>query len=168
MGSGRDKKKKLKPTAPGAGREKTDRKTAAAEEKRVRRADKGAGEDDIDALLAKAKLEDAAATEVVLEEGCGRPEPRCNASLTPSPLPRSADLFLFGGERTDAGRTLVTNELFRFCRTKWVWTRIRSPGGPPPRSAHAAFAHRQHLYIFGGEFTSPNQARVGGVSSPFL
>ena len=69
MGSGRDKRKKANPKAPGAGREKTERKTAAAEEKRRRRAERGgADEDDIDALLARVKLADAGGG-VSVEEG---------------------------------------------------------------------------------------------------
>ena len=31
---------------------------------------------------------------------------------------------------------------------------------PPPRTAHQACLHKQHLYVFGGELTSVNQAGV--------
>ena len=36
---------------------------------------------------------------------------------------------------------------------------------PPPRTAHQACLHKQHLYVFGGELTSVNQA---GVSFPSI
>ena len=42
MGSGRDKRKKAKPKAPGAGAEKTSRKTGKNEGKAVKRAAKAA------------------------------------------------------------------------------------------------------------------------------
>ena len=42
MGSGRDKRKKAKPKAPGAGAEKTSRKTEKNEGKAVKRAAKAA------------------------------------------------------------------------------------------------------------------------------
>lgn len=169
MGSGRDKRKKAKPGAPGAGREKTERKTAAGGEKRLRRSERGAGEDDIASLLARARLdeEDAAATGVVQEAGVGRPSARCNATLTPSPLPRSTELLLYGGERAEVGggRVVVFGELLRFCTAGRSWGRVRSPGAPPPRSAHSAVAHRHHLVVFGGEFTSPSGARAKRTGS---
>lgn len=179
MGSGRDKRKKLKPHAPGAGQAKTERKTAAAEAKRVRRAERAtADEDDVDALLARIKLEDAAATAVTIEEDCPPPSGRANATLAcvlqPSTGPaRPSELLLYGGECVDdAGKTRVFGDLFRFEAGKKRWSRIRSPGQPPPRSAHQAAVHRHHMYVFGGEFTSPNQVctraaaqRVVGANS---
>lgn len=37
-------------------------------------------------------------------------------------------------------------------------------GSPPPRSAHQAVIYKFFLFVFGGEFTSPNQVRhrLGG------
>ena len=164
MGSGRDKRKKLKPHAPGTGQAKTERKTAAAEAKRVRRAERAtADEDDVDALLARIKLEDEAATAVSVEEDCQAPCGRANSSLACLPQPstgpaRASELLLYGGECVDAaGKTRVFGDLFRFEAGKRRWSRIKSPGQPPPRSAHQAVVHRHFMYIFGGEFTSPNQ-----------
>lgn len=164
MGSGRDKRKKLKPSAPGTGQAKTERKTAAAEAKRTRRADRAtADEDDVDALLARIKLEDAAATEVIVEEDCQPPCGRANASLACVPAPstgpvRPGEVLLYGGECVDSGgKTRVFGDLYRFEAGKRRWSRIKSPGQPPPRSAHQAAVHRNFMYVFGGEFTSPNQ-----------
>ncbi|KAK4798380.1 hypothetical protein SAY86_030706 [Trapa natans] len=47
----------------------------------------------------------------------------------------------------------------RFDVEKHEWKLISSPNSPPPRSAHQAVAWKNYLYIFGGEFTSPNQER---------
>lgn len=161
MGSGRDKRKKLKPTAPGAGQAKTERKTAAAEEKRQRRAEKGADEDDIEALLARARLEEASCAAVSID-AVPPPCARSNVSLTPLPVAagKPPQLLLVGGECVDAGgRTRVFSDVLRFDTGKRAWAAIRSPGAPPPRSAHQAVAYKHYVYMFGGEFTSPNQAR---------
>ncbi|KAH9622645.1 hypothetical protein KSS87_018164, partial [Heliosperma pusillum] len=47
----------------------------------------------------------------------------------------------------------------RYDVEKQEWKLISSPNSPPPRSAHQAVAWKNYLYIFGGEFTSPNQER---------
>jgi hypothetical protein len=163
MGSGRDKRKKANPGKPGAGREKTERKTAAAEAKRERRETRdGADEDDIDALLARVRLADAASAggAARVEEGVAPPSRRVNASLTAVPAgPRPGELLLYGGEWYDNAKTRVYGELFRFDAQRRRWAQVHAPGAPPPRSAHQAVAWKQWLFVFGGEFTSPNQAR---------
>ena len=70
MGSGRDKKKKKSPNAPGHGAAKTAAKTSKREEKEKNRLAKRVGhdEDDIDALLAAMALEDARNNAVIREE----------------------------------------------------------------------------------------------------
>ena len=50
-------------------------------------------------------------------------------------------------------------DLFRFNTAKQRWTHVASPNSPLPRSGHQATIYRNHLYVFGGEFTSPNQER---------
>ena len=68
--------------------------------------------------------------------------------------------MLFGGELWDQAKnkTYVYDELYKFNPAKERWTQIRAPG-PHPRSACASAVHKNCLYISGGEFTSPNQAK---------
>ncbi|KAK2997128.1 hypothetical protein RJ639_026536, partial [Escallonia herrerae] len=55
--------------------------------------------------------------------------------------------------------TFVYGDLYRYEVEKQEWKLVSSPNSPPPRSAHQAVAWKNYLYIFGGEFTSPNQER---------
>ncbi|KAF8055334.1 KLHDC4 [Scenedesmus sp. PABB004] len=166
MGTGRDKKKKAKekkvgPVA-GKGSEKTERKTRANEEKKDRRADKrlAGDEDDLDALLAKVALEDRALKAVTLVTDAPPPSARVNASFVPYVTPRGSEIILFGGEWSDhvRGKVYVYKDLYRFNPDKQRWTQVLSKG-PTPRCAHQAFVHRSSMYVWGGEFSSPNQER---------
>lgn len=89
MGKGRDKRRKQKGSAvAGQGAAKTQRKTVKNDRKAERRLDRRLEDDeeDIDALLAKFKLEDARRTETRIEEDCDPPSVRVHASYTPIPL----------------------------------------------------------------------------------
>uniref|UniRef100_A0A9I9DYK0 DUF4110 domain-containing protein n=1 Tax=Cucumis melo TaxID=3656 RepID=A0A9I9DYK0_CUCME len=153
---------------PGKGKEKTEKKTAKAEEKRARRESKKLSpEDDIDAILARKKdekkrlsiqKEEAKKKEVHVEENVPAPSPRSNCSLTINPL-KETELILYGGEFYNGTKTYVYGDLYRYDVEKLEWKVISSPNSPPPRSAHQAVAWKNYLYIFGGEFTSPNQER---------
>lgn len=85
MGSGRDKRKKAKGHTPGLGADKTAKRTDKNAEKESRRLERKAkgGEGDIDALLAKFKLEDEAQSTVRIEENCIAPTPRVYATFIP-------------------------------------------------------------------------------------
>ncbi|KAK4756136.1 hypothetical protein SAY87_009893 [Trapa incisa] len=144
---------------PGKGKEKTERKTAKAEEKRARREGKKfSPEDDIDAILLSIQKEEAKKKEVHVEENVPAPSPRSNCTLNINPL-KDTELILYGGEFYNGKKTFVYGDLFRFDVEKHEWKLISSPNSPPPRSAHQAVAWKNYLYIFGGEFTSPNQER---------
>ncbi|XP_057861987.2 uncharacterized protein LOC131070450 isoform X2 [Cryptomeria japonica] len=144
---------------PGVGKQKTERKTAKAEEKRARRGDKHVSqEDDIDSILASIRKEEAKKKEVHVEENVPPPSPRCNCSVTVNPL-KDTELIIYGGEYYNGDKTFVYGDLFRYNTEKKEWKLISSPNGPPPRSAHQAVAWKNSLFIFGGEFTSPNQER---------
>ncbi|XP_010930020.3 uncharacterized protein [Elaeis guineensis] len=144
---------------PGRGKEKTERKTAKAEEKRVRRETrKVSAEDDIDAILRSIQKEEAKKKEVHVEENVPAPSPRSNCSLTINPL-KEMELILYGGEFYNGNKTFVYGDLYRYDVEKNEWKLVSSPNSPPPRSAHQAVAWKNNIYIFGGEFTSPNQER---------
>ncbi|KAK8657784.1 hypothetical protein V6N13_036007 [Hibiscus sabdariffa] len=144
---------------PGKGKEKTERKTAKAEEKRARRESKKLSpEDDIDAILMSIQKEEAKKKEVHIDENVPAPSPRSNCSLTINPL-KDTELILYGGEFYNGSKTFVYGDLYRLDVEKTEWKLVSSPNSPPPRSAHQAVAWKNYLYIFGGEFTSPNQER---------
>ncbi|KAH1074677.1 hypothetical protein J1N35_027005 [Gossypium stocksii] len=144
---------------PGKGKEKTERKTAKAEEKRARRESKKLSpEDDIDAILLSIQKEEAKKKEVHVDENVPAPSPRSNCSLTVNPL-KDTELILYGGEFYNGSKTFVYGDLYRCDVEKMEWKLVSSPNSPPPRSAHQAVAWKNYLYIFGGEFTSPNQER---------
>ncbi|WJX14950.1 hypothetical protein P8452_05145 [Trifolium repens] len=144
---------------PGKGKEKTEKKTAKAEVKRARREEKKLSpEDDIDAILLNIQKEEAKKKEVHVEDDVPAPSPRSNCSLTVNPL-KETELILYGGEFYNGNKTFVYGDLYRYDVEKLEWKLISSPNSPPPRSAHQAVAWKNYVYIFGGEFTSPNQER---------
>ncbi|CAA7395902.1 unnamed protein product [Spirodela intermedia] len=144
---------------PGKGKEKTERKTAKAEEKRARREGKKVSEeDDIDAILRNIQKEEAKKKEVHIQDNVPGPSPRSNCSLVINPL-KLSELVMYGGEFYNGQKTFVYGDLYRYDIDKNEWKLISSPNSPPPRSAHQAVAWKDHMYIFGGEFTSPNQER---------
>ncbi|CAD6263288.1 unnamed protein product [Miscanthus lutarioriparius] len=151
---------------PGKGKEKTERKTAKGEEKRARREVRKVGEeDDIEAILVgvlsfpplsiyvfqvgsrmRSIQKEEAKKEVHVEENVPAPSPRSNCSLTINPL-KETELILYGGE------------FYNGSKRKNEWKLVSSPNSPPPRSAHQTVAWKNNIYMFGGEFTSPNQER---------
>ncbi|TVU15527.1 hypothetical protein EJB05_39051 [Eragrostis curvula] len=144
---------------PGKGKEKTERKTAKGEEKRARREARKVGEeDDIDAILKSIQKEEAKKKEVHVEENVPAPSPRSNCSLTINPL-KETELILYGGEFYNGNKTFVYGDLYRYDVEKNEWKLVSSPNSPPPRSAHQTVAWKNNIYMFGGEFTSPNQER---------
>ena len=167
MGSGRDKRKKAakrvgKDGSGPSGDAKTSAKTDKNAAKLERRMAKAAADDDIDALLANIKLMDSKLKEVDVHEDCPKPGPRCNCSFTPTlaQKPKPAEVIMFGGECVDAGgKTQTFGDLFRYDVDRNRWTKVVAPNAPPPRSAHQAVVHGGYLYVFGGEFTSPNQEK---------
>ena len=98
MGKGRDKRRKKKgSTNAGLGAVKTQRKTAKNEEKTERRLDRRLerDEEDVDALIAKFKLEDERKTQVVIEDDCDPPSVRVHATYTSLPAEVECTSLLF-------------------------------------------------------------------------
>ncbi|KAL4853408.1 Kelch domain-containing protein 4 [Chlorella vulgaris] len=141
MGSGRDKRKKVTGKKPGAGAGKTERKTELNESKKGRRQERAAqgGEDDIDALLARFRLQDEKHTSVEKDN----------------------EVLLYGGEWYDGERDkmYVYGDVYVLNVDKQTWKRVISPNGPLPRTSHQAVCTRTALWVWGGEFTSLNQEK---------
>ncbi|KAJ1479955.1 hypothetical protein T484DRAFT_1901936 [Baffinella frigidus] len=153
----KDKKSKKK---QGRGAEKTALKTAKKVAKKEKKGRGGKGEveeEDIEKILQELAANEEARN-AVSEVACERPGPRVHASFTLSPV-KDGEAVVFGGEYYNGDRVMVYNHLFRMREVKGVvtWTQICSPNTPRPRSSHQAVAHKHHLYITGGEFTSPSQ-----------
>ncbi|XP_006888923.1 PREDICTED: kelch domain-containing protein 4 [Elephantulus edwardii] len=143
--------KKSKKEKKGRGAEKTAAKMEKKVSKRARKE-----EEDLEALIAQFQMLDARKTQVV-ETLCPPPSPRLNASL--SAHPEKDELILFGGEYFNGKKTFLYNELYTYNIRKDTWTRVEIPGPPPRRCAHQAVVVPQgggQLWVFGGEFASPN------------
>ncbi|EHA8586412.1 putative protein WVD2-like 7 [Cocos nucifera] len=123
---------------PGRGKDKTERKTAKAEEKRARRETrKVSAEDDIDAILRSIQKEEAKKKEVHVEENVPAPSPRSNCSVKKSgmpPRPRAGfsmcvhkkRALLFGGvidmeAEGDVLMSLFMNDLYGFQLDSHRW-----------------------------------------------
>ncbi|XP_062856379.1 kelch domain-containing protein 4 [Trichomycterus rosablanca] len=130
-------------------------KTAAKMEKKVSKRSKKE-EEDLEALIAEFQLLDAKKTQV-MESACPPPSPRLNASL--SAHPEKDELILFGGEFFNGKKTYLYNDLFFYNIKKNSWVKSEIPNPPPRRCAHQAVVVPQaggQLWVFGGEFASPN------------
>ncbi|CAJ1057528.1 PREDICTED: kelch domain-containing protein 4 [Xyrichtys novacula] len=130
-------------------------KTAAKMEKKFSKRSKRE-EEDLEALIAEFKSLDAKKTQVV-ETKCPPPSPRLSASL--STHPEKDELILFGGEFFNGKKTYMYNDLFFYNIKKKSWIKSEIPNPPPPRCSHQAVVAPQsggQLWVFGGEFASPN------------
>ncbi|XP_008309253.1 kelch domain-containing protein 4 [Cynoglossus semilaevis] len=130
-------------------------KTAAKMEKKVSKRSKRE-EEDLEALIAEFQNLDAKKTQVV-ETTCPPPSPRLSASL--SAHPEKDELILFGGEFYNGKKTYLYNDLYFYNIKKNSWVKSDIPGPPPPRCSHQAVVVPQgggQLWVFGGEFASPN------------
>uniref|UniRef100_A0A3B4TBY9 Kelch domain containing 4 n=1 Tax=Seriola dumerili TaxID=41447 RepID=A0A3B4TBY9_SERDU len=130
-------------------------KTAAKMEKKVSKRSKRE-EEDLEALIAEFQNLDAKKTQVV-ETTCPPPSPRLNASF--SAHPEKDELILFGGELFNGKKTYLYNDLYFYNIKKNSWVKSEIPNPPPPRCSHQAVVVPQgggQLWVFGGEFASPN------------
>eukprot|EP00038_Savillea_parva_P000042 m.93799 g.93799 ORF g.93799 m.93799 type:complete len:528 (+) comp10017_c0_seq1:278-1861(+) len=147
--------RKIRRDAKAEKKKRADAK-AKAKEEAARRG--GEEEKSVEEILAELDAE-AQAKEVKPEETTiPQPTPRLYGSLTPHPVKKDA-LILFGGEFNDGRATRVYADLMIFYPNKCEWRRLTVANPPPPRSAHQAVATTggdAALFIFGGEFTSPN------------
>ncbi|KAK9292416.1 hypothetical protein L1049_020386 [Liquidambar formosana] len=98
--------KKMK--KPGKGKEKTERTTVKAEEKKAHRETKKISlEDDIDTILLSIQKEEAKKKEVHIEENVAAPSPQSNYSLNINPL-KEMELILSRANSTMGTRLFCT------------------------------------------------------------
>ncbi|TPX42015.1 hypothetical protein SeMB42_g05316 [Synchytrium endobioticum] len=114
-------------------------------------------EEDIDAILAAFKKVEEARFQVTEEKSTPLPSRRHACQLVANPLV-SAELILFGGEFFDGQKVSMFNEIYKYNIDKKEWRRVSSPNAPAPRSGHQLVATHSKLFLFGGEFVSPNQS----------
>ena len=187
MGGGRDKRKKHDKklgkvsSTKLSGQAKTERKTEQNAKKKKGRTKDDDAENDIERILKELEIKDAERTEIVIEANCGRPIPgRASCTFTATTSSGAGGFaYLFGGERTEetktekgtTTKTRVFNDMYKFTPPSSsggkkggkhcvpTWTKINSINSPPPRSGHCAYYMKGYVYVFGGEFTSPNQEK---------
>ncbi|KAF9126155.1 hypothetical protein BGW39_006840 [Mortierella sp. 14UC] len=153
----KDKKKKTKEHKAKVA-EKQDRKQTKKQKKDKAR-NMEEQEEDIETILANFKKEQEEKVKIVEEVWSGPPSRRANATLTANPL-NVNELIFFGGEFYDGARCAFYNDLYRYNIEKDEWRRITSPNSPGPRSSHQiAITPAGTLFLFGGEFASPNETQ---------
>ncbi|GAA6060520.1 hypothetical protein JCM10212_005601 [Sporobolomyces blumeae] len=162
------KVKKAKKEKGDAKAEAKAAKKAKAEKKAGKKGNKQAkkskdsddmDEDDLIRTLEEYRQAWADEHKVTEETIEGPPSRRANAVLTPSPV--SEHLYLFGGEYYDGQTVELYADLYRYDPSKNEWRKFTSPSQPGPRSAHqmvATPAGGGKIWIFGGEFSAPNQS----------
>ncbi|GAA5949051.1 hypothetical protein JCM21900_003188 [Sporobolomyces salmonicolor] len=154
-----------KATAKAVKKAKTEKKAASKDVKQVKKQRKGKGkeddmdEDDLIRTLEEYRQQWADEHKVTEETVGGPPSRRANAVLTPCPV--SDRLFLLGGEYYDGQKVELYADLYRYEPAKNEWRRFASPTQPGPRCAHQMVstpAGGGKLWVFGGEFSAPNQS----------
>lgn len=150
--------KKDKGKKKGLGKAKTLEKSSKKEAKRAQKAKELTGEQDVEEILAEILAKEEA--ELAIEEMTDQspPSARLNFTAVTNPM-KDNEIILFGGEFYEGSHSHFYSDLFRYVPEKSQWTKYRSRNQPPPRSAHAAATHRNFMYIFGGEFSSPRQTQ---------
>ncbi|KAJ0306915.1 hypothetical protein Brms1b_010231 [Colletotrichum noveboracense] len=152
---------------------KSNEKAAKAAAKKAKQANKGEKK----AKTKAAKLEGSDAEDVDLEQVLEEykrqqeqflkitetvaeapPKARSASTLMASPCDRN-NLLLFGGEYFNGALAQFFNDLHIYYIDRDEWRTVTSPNAPLPRSGHAwtRASNPNHIYLFGGEFSSPKQ-----------
>ncbi|KHN96414.1 Kelch-type beta propeller [Metarhizium album ARSEF 1941] len=151
----------------------SDAKKAKKAEKAAKQASKGAkkaktkaaridGSDaedvDLDAVLEAYRRQQEQFLKITETVCHGPPRPRAASTLMASPTDANS-LLLFGGEYFDGSLAQFYNDLHIYNIQRDEWRCVTSPNAPLPRSGHAwtRASNPNHVYLFGGEFSSPKQ-----------
>jgi N-acetylneuraminic acid mutarotase len=151
MGKGRDKKKK-KSDGTAKNKEKEFNKQHKSKSNNIQNE-----EEDIDKILQEFQETQLESYKITSELDCDPPSRRTNAVLSTNPL-NPTELILFGGECFNGKTVTMFNDFFIFNTDKKHWRKITSNNSPQPRSSHQiAITTSGLLFLFGGEFVSPNE-----------
>lgn len=114
-------------------------------------------DEDIDAILNDFQQKQQELYEVTTEMDCAPPSRRANSSLCVNPL-NPVELLLFGGEYYNGKNVQMYNDFYKYHTEKKEWRKIVSANSPQPRSSHQiAITPAGLLFLWGGEFVSPNE-----------
>ncbi|CAF3612155.1 unnamed protein product [Fusarium graminearum] len=158
----KDKKKNNADTKKAKKAEKAAKQANKGEKKAKNKAAKIEGSDaedvDLDEVLEEYRRQQEQflkVTETVIEA-----PPRARAASTLMASPHDSNtLLLFGGEYFNGSLAQFYNDLNIYNINRDEWRCVTSPNAPLPRSGHAwtRAGNPNHVYLFGGEFSSPKQ-----------
>lgn len=142
--------------------EKAAKQASKGEKKVKNKAAKVEGSDaedvDLDEVLEEYRRQQEQFLKVT-ETVCEAP-PRARAASTLMASPHDSNsLLLFGGEYFNGSLAQFFNDLNIYNISRDEWRCVTSPNAPLPRSGHAwtRAGNPNHVYLFGGEFSSPKQ-----------
>ncbi|OAA37231.1 Kelch-type beta propeller [Metarhizium rileyi] len=152
-GSDAKKAKKAEKAAKQANKGEKKAKSKAA---RIEGSD--AEDVDLDAVLEEYRRQQEQFLKVTETVSDGPPRPRAASTLMASPADAN-NLLLFGGEFFNGSLAQFYNDLHIYNIHRDEWRCVTSPNAPLPRSGHAwtRASNPNHVYLFGGEFSSPKQ-----------
>ncbi|TPX30341.1 hypothetical protein SmJEL517_g06078 [Synchytrium microbalum] len=155
----RDKRKKA---AKSTGEKKPAAKSKDADVAKAARKQKKSvlddDEEDIDAILRAFKAEEESKFQITEEKMVDPPSRRGGAIMLANPLVMN-ELVMFGGEFFDGQKVEMFNSIYKYNIDKKEFKRITSPNSPSPRSSHQmVVTPTGKIFMFGGEFVSPNQS----------
>ncbi|CRK14125.1 hypothetical protein BN1708_011072 [Verticillium longisporum] len=133
-----------------------------AEKKAKVKASKVEGSDaedvDLDEVLEEYRKQQELFLKVTETVCDGPPKARAASCFIASPCDRN-NLLLFGGEYFNGALAQFFNDLHIYYVDRDEWRLVTSPNAPLPRSGHAwtRAGNPNHIYLFGGEFSSPKQ-----------
>jgi N-acetylneuraminic acid mutarotase len=141
----------------GKGRDKKKKKNNSKQKPIKSKPEKTKPLENIDELLNEFTTHHQSLYKSIEEINCAPPSRRANCSLSVNPIDAN-ELVLFGGEFYDGKRVYMYNDLYKYNIEKNQWKKISCPTMPGPRSSHQTIiTPRGMLYLFGGEFVSPNE-----------
>ncbi|KAH7252158.1 hypothetical protein BKA59DRAFT_473917 [Fusarium tricinctum] len=155
-------KKKNADTKKAKKAEKAAKQANKGEKKAKSKAAKVEGSDaedvDLDEVLEEYRRQQEQflkITETVID---APPRARAASTLMASPHDNNS-LLLFGGEYFNGSVAHFFNDLNIYNINRDEWRCVSSPNAPLPRSGHAwtRAGNPNHVYLFGGEFSSPKQ-----------